>query len=305
MKSYTVYMHISPNSKRYIGITSQKPKQRFRDGKGYDGNKYFTRAIEKYGWDNFEHIIIVKGLSEDEAKWLEIELIREFDTTNKNKGYNQTLGGEAKNGWVASEETKRKMSEAQKGKHISEEARKKMSKNNGKYWKGKQLSDEHKNKISEARVENEVAKGKNNPSAKVVICITTNKIFNTAKEASGYYNCNHSKIISCCRCKCKSCGKLTDGTPLVWMYLEDYNNSDEEVIQKKINNANHITRNKVICLTTGKIFDSIQLASSHYNCCRSQIGQVCKGKRRYCGELSDGTPLIWMYLEDYEKREKK
>ena len=60
--NYTVYMHISPSNKRYIGITSTKIEERWRNGKGYKHNKHFTNAINKYGWDNFEHIIIAKDL---------------------------------------------------------------------------------------------------------------------------------------------------------------------------------------------------------------------------------------------------
>lgn len=51
-------MHISPSNKRYIGITSQKPEIRWANGKGYSYNKHFYRAIQKYGWDNFEHRIL-------------------------------------------------------------------------------------------------------------------------------------------------------------------------------------------------------------------------------------------------------
>ena len=71
-RSYLVYMHISPSNKRYIGITCQKPKKRWgKNGKGYERQEYFYRAIEKYGWDNFQHIIIAKGLTKEIAEWLE------------------------------------------------------------------------------------------------------------------------------------------------------------------------------------------------------------------------------------------
>lgn len=115
--NYIVYMHISPNNKRYIGLTCQKPEYRWNNGKGYKHNSYFTRAIEKYGWDNFKHIIIAKGLTEDEAKWLEIELIREWDSINRDKGYNLTKGGEGTNGLICSEETRKKISEANRGEN--------------------------------------------------------------------------------------------------------------------------------------------------------------------------------------------
>ena len=116
--NYKVYVHINKsNGKRYYGITKQEVEKRWLNGKGYSNNKHFTNAINKHGWDNFEHIVIAKGLTEEEAKWLEIELIREHDTTNPEYGYNITLGGDGGNGHVVTEETKKKISESLKGRN--------------------------------------------------------------------------------------------------------------------------------------------------------------------------------------------
>ena len=53
---------------------------------------------------------------------------------------------------------------------------------------------------------------------------------------------------------------------------------------------------KVICVTTGKVFDSIKEAASYYNIkSKADISRVCKGKRNYCGELN-GEKLVWEYL---------
>lgn len=52
-----------------------------------------------------------------------------------------------------------------------------------------------------------------------IICITTNKKFNTIKEAGEYYNCQPSGIGYCCRGKYKHCGRLKDGTQLMWSYI--------------------------------------------------------------------------------------
>lgn len=97
---HTVYVHINRlNGKRYYGITRTKPEYRWNNGKGYYKNKHFTSAIKKYGWDNFDHVIIARGLTEEEACWLEIQLIREWESNNPNKGYNNSLGGEGTKGW--------------------------------------------------------------------------------------------------------------------------------------------------------------------------------------------------------------
>lgn len=91
--SYTVYAHVAPNGKRYIGITSVKPEQRWGNGLSYSSNAHFTNAIKKYGWNNFEHLILEKGLTQDEACKRERELIAFYDSANPKKGYNKDLGG--------------------------------------------------------------------------------------------------------------------------------------------------------------------------------------------------------------------
>ena len=59
--NYKVYVHISPNGKRYYSITCQEVEKRWKNGKGYYKNEYFTKEINKYGWDNIEHIVIARG----------------------------------------------------------------------------------------------------------------------------------------------------------------------------------------------------------------------------------------------------
>lgn len=54
-------------------------------------------------------------------------------------------------------------------------------------------------------------------------------------------------------------------------------------------------RKKVICLTTGEIFDSIVDAKNKYNVNRSSIPKCCEKERNYAGKLPDGTKLKWEY----------
>lgn len=91
---YSVYRHTCPNGKVYIGITKQKPERRWGNGgRGYKENEYFYRAIQKYGWDNIRHEIIAKGLTEDEAATMEIDLISRYRATDRSCGYNRHFGG--------------------------------------------------------------------------------------------------------------------------------------------------------------------------------------------------------------------
>ena len=72
-------------------------------------------------------------------------------------------------------------------------------------------------KLTKEEVEEIILKKeKSFKTPKKVICITTNKEFNTAKQAGDFYGCDSSAIIKVCRGKLKSCGKLEDGTKLQW-----------------------------------------------------------------------------------------
>ena len=154
--SWTVYEHITPSGKRYIGITSKEnPKQRWRGGSHYKECTAFRGAIDKYGWNDIQHNILFNDLTEKEAKWLENYLIcyyRTFVGFKDCKGYNMTLGGEGVVGWKHTKESKMKMSNVHKGKKHSEEHKRKIGESHKGIttWKGKHHTDETKKRISES-----------------------------------------------------------------------------------------------------------------------------------------------------------
>lgn len=100
------------NSKQYIG-TAVDHTRRWCEHKSGHGSKILKAAFKKYGVDNFSFEVI-EILPEDEAKELEILMIRVFETQAPG-GYNITAGGEGATGWLASKETRRKMSESRGG----------------------------------------------------------------------------------------------------------------------------------------------------------------------------------------------
>ena len=55
---------------------------------------------------------------------------------------------------------------------------------------------------------------------------------------------------------------------------------------------------KVICITTGEIFDSIQEASDKYGIWYQNISGCCRGKLKSSGKLKDGTKLVWAYYQE-------
>ena len=73
--------------------------------------------------------------------------------------------------------------------------------------------------------------GKNNINAKSVICITTNKIFLSINDGAKYYNCISGNIIKCCKKERGYCGKLKDGTELIWRYIIWNHNKIYKVIR--------------------------------------------------------------------------
>ena len=92
--NYCVYMHVNKNNgKKYIGISSDVNKRWAYNGKNYY-DQVFGLAIQKYGWDNFEHEIIKDNISKKEACELEQELIKKYNTRNKEFGYNRSDGGD-------------------------------------------------------------------------------------------------------------------------------------------------------------------------------------------------------------------
>lgn len=152
MDNFKVYAHIAPNNKLYIGITKDSVVHRWGvDGSGYKNQQLFYRAIKKYGWSNFKHLIILDNLSKDVACMVEQYLIDKYNTTNNEKGYNVALGGDGPFGVIRSAETRQKIREFNLGRHHTEETKLKISKNHSRHNKGMKLSKERAEKLHNSR----------------------------------------------------------------------------------------------------------------------------------------------------------
>lgn len=215
--NYTVYMHIFPNNKKYIGITSKKPKQRWESGTGYITQKLMNRAIQKYGWENIKHIILYEILTKEEAEQKEVELIAYYKTNQKEYGYNIENGGNSIG--KHSKETRLKISVANKGRKNPKIAE--INKGN-KYCLGRNISEETKQKMSIANKgkhtspKTEFKKGYTNINwRKKVICMETQKIYDSITDASKDTNISISNISTCCSGKTKTSGKFH------WRYYEE------------------------------------------------------------------------------------
>ena len=68
--NYSVYQHVTPDGMYYFGQT-QNVKQRWsNNGAGYKETALYP-YIEKYGWDNIQHIVLFKDQTRENALWIE------------------------------------------------------------------------------------------------------------------------------------------------------------------------------------------------------------------------------------------
>ena len=187
---YNIYLITNlENKKQYVGITKFSITERF-----YQHSKrgfLLTEAIKKYGEDKFFIELIEEVDSAGRAYELEQYYIKEYNTKVP-YGYNLTDGGDGIFGWEVTEEYRQECSERVKqlhkekkvgmyGKNHSDETKRKMSvasKGKSKPWLigrklspesieklrqinlGRVLSDETKKKISENHHD---VNGENNP----------------------------------------------------------------------------------------------------------------------------------------------
>ena len=184
---YKVYVHTNKlNGKQYIGITSKtKVEHRWNSGRGYKENPHFYSAIMEYGWDNFSHDVIYDGLTEQEAKAIEVELIEKWRTQNPAFGYNMTSGGDGTSNCHPSQETRMKLSIARSKENLSEETLRRRSEG----LKGRKFSEEHKRKIGDGN------------SKKIEMLSTDGnviKTFRSARDAEVDLGISHSHISQCC-----------------------------------------------------------------------------------------------------------
>ena len=141
------------NKKCYIGKTIGTLEQRKCThqctSKQHNSKCFFHRALQKYGFENFEWIILYKNKSDKKLIKKEIYFIEKYKTKFPN-GYNLTNGGDGISGHKQSKQTRKKMSKsamgnsnakgvvrskeylekqrkAQTGKYHTEEAKRKMS----------------------------------------------------------------------------------------------------------------------------------------------------------------------------------
>lgn len=198
-----IYLHRNKsNGKVYIGQTIQPIENRWKNGSGYKTCTYFYNAIQKYGWENFDHLILEQNenWTQEELDNKEKEYILLFKSNNPQFGYNISEGGS----------------------NISPNALPKAlewMKNHPEFGKARaadmlKWQQEHPEEMLEIRRIN-AAKATNARKRKVK-CIETEEIFESASEAARKTpHTTQSKICMVCRGQRNTCGGYH------WQYVEE------------------------------------------------------------------------------------
>jgi hypothetical protein len=161
------------NGKRYIGQTVRSLKARIKSHRTKakeNLNNHFYNALNKYGFENFIWTILCYASDKESLNKAEIYWIKKYKTMEC--GYNHREGG---NGGKVTNETKVKLRESHMGQKawnkgllmgpVSDETKKKISEGN----KGKRHNPETKKKLAEwhcGRKHTEISKKKMSKSAR-------------------------------------------------------------------------------------------------------------------------------------------
>ena len=247
------------NGKTYVGKAVKLHKRR-REHLRAKEDYYFYKSLRKRGAEGYQLAIIVKDVPTEELGDIETYYIKVLDSLSKNgKGYNDALGGNGGNTYAGKSpeemrEISKKQSEAHKGEN-NHKCRKVICITNGEIFgyikqaeekyeitgvsincrgegnsagvvDGKpaiwmyledyeKLSKEEVNKIKNQEVPNE-------GRPKAVICLNTEVIYESIREAERQTGVDHRSISACCRGKQKTAGKDENGNKLEWKYLDEY-----------------------------------------------------------------------------------
>ena len=261
---YITTNHI--NGKRYIG---QKNYDTYGHWKNYLGSGVVLKsAIKKYGISNFSKEIIeecktVEELNEREKYWIE-----HYNAVKSDDFYNIALGGDGGNTITG----------------YTDEQKEALS-----------------NKLSAMR-KGIVNLGKNNGSAKKIICLNTMKVFDTIVAASEFYNIDKDAIQQACSPKShrKTAG-IINGERGVWEYYEENKTYEYIPFVRKFDYVR-----EVYCINTKEIFKNASVAGRSYNIKSNSITMCCNGKLLSAGKHKETKePLVWCYVKDIEHADEK
>lgn len=261
--TYCVYIHTNKtNGKKYIGQTiyGNDPNLRWKGGSGYYTQQYFYRAIKKYGWNGFEHEVVASNLTKEEADNFEILLIKKFNTTNPQFGYNVVLGGGGS-----------------LGRHPTDEQIKKQKEAMRKYYNDEKYIQNMRDVASKRTVHQFTLLGE---------FIATYVSAMETQRQTGIHNGDISKC---------AFGRTTHAGEYIFLFDEDVKNIDERV--GRYNKSKKLRKEPIVQLSLSGEYiaewNGSADAGRNLNISYKNINAVCRGKRNQAGGFR------WIYLSDY------
>lgn len=231
------------NNKKYIGKKEIDNRGRWKNYLG--SGTLLKKDIELYGKDNFKREILEYANSLEELNELELKYMYKYNAVEDDMFYNikytnfggyKSVGkenyfyGKHLNGELNPMYGKKRPDVAGLNNPIHRpEVREKFKKDVWGKQKGKKRpcisgekhplygighTEESKRKMSKSKTM------KPNARSKKVRCITTGKEFDFKKQAAVYYGLDDSSLNKHLKGINKYCGKLEDGTKLVWEYID-------------------------------------------------------------------------------------
>lgn len=261
MNKYCVYVHVNKeNSKKYVGLTSNSVKRRWANGAGYVRCTAFNRAIQKYGWDGFEHQVIAAGLTRSEAEIEERRLIAKFKSNQAEFGYNLTSGGETNK--EISEETRKRLSLSHTGIKPSKETLRKRAISISNAWQNEDTRQRYK-EASEKRANNPEYIEKLSQASK-------------ARWQNPEYIKKHKAAMDEVRKNEQFCKNHSEALKAAWARPE---------IRQKVTGANSGKAKPVLCITTGKTYSCAAEAGREESISSNGISMCCRGERKTAGGM--------------------
>lgn len=227
------------NGKVYIG-KSVDIKERWRQERYKQPNKYFANAVKKYGLENFSFEVL-EECSKEELDEKEKKYIEKYNSTDINIGYNITSGGTG--GAMPSEVIQKSLETKEKNGTFT------------RYWKGKQIPQEERKRISENLKKEKNPNYNKSSNHREIICLEDKRIFDSVKSAANYLNVNTSKL------------------RYAILNRKSINNLHFQYLKK---------RPKIKNIDTGEIFLNAKEAAKKYGNENSSsiVYKACKGRRK-------------------------
>ena len=199
------------------------------------------------------------------------------------------------------------------------------------FWHKENYGFENKGKCTRQQFEkwngeivNELEEYKGNLiTARPIYDYEDKKIYNSAIECSKAFGIANTSIYNCCNHKIHNIKYIDDNNEIIYrqsrsltvrghhlFWLDEYEKMSNEELRKyttckhnRYGKGNYESQRKsVVCITTGELFQMLKDGGEKYNIKNpSNISECCTSKKKSAGKLSDGTPLQWIFYDDFLK----